>query len=228
MESIRIQTAQNVQIEQPLAGVGDRLIAGLLDLIIVMIAAIVGSAVISSIDSSLGVWFIVLYNIVILAYYPISEIAFNGGSIGKNAMSLKVIKIDGSPYRVSDALLRWLIGFVEIFMTYGGLATLVVALNPKGQRLGDMAAGTTVIKKRNSMRQLQRNLASRPELPEDYEPTFQGLLSLTDQEIEICRKAIRIFRIRQDREPMEVGENYGRKALGNSERFTSHQIHGHY
>lgn len=215
MDSIRIQTAQNVSIEQPLAGVGDRIVAGLLDLIIQVVVALIGSSLIGAFaDSDLSVWLVVGYNILILTYHPLSELFFNGVSLGKRVMRLRVIKIDGSSLGVGDVLLRWLLSLVEIFMTYGGLATLVVALNPKGQRLGDMAAGTTVIRTRNSMQQLKQNLASRPKLPDDYQPTYSNVLDLNDKEIEICRKTIRLFRLRQDRQPMELAKEMVEKRLG--------------
>jgi uncharacterized RDD family membrane protein YckC len=215
MDSIRIQTAQNVTIEQPLAGVGDRIVAGFLDLIIQVIVALIGSSIIGAlVNSSLQLWLIIGYNVLILTYHPLSELFFNGVSIGKRIMRLRVVKIDGSALGVGDVLLRWLLSLIEIFMTYGGLATLVVALNPKGQRLGDMAAGTTVIRTRNSIGQLKQNLARRPKLPDDYEPSYSNVLDLSDKEIEICRRTVRLFRLRQDRQPMELAKEMVEKRLG--------------
>lgn len=216
MDSIKIQTSQNVEIEQPLAGVGDRIVAGLLDFIMQALAAAFGISLLVYFleDNPAAVWFTAAYTLFVFLYHPICEFFFDGASIGKRTMKLKVVKLNGSSLGFIDVMLRWIIGIVEILISYGGLATLVIAINPKGQRLGDMAAGTTVIRTKNSLAVLQQNLASRPSLPEDYQPTFSGLLDLSDKEIEICRRTIRVFRIRQDRKPMELAKEMVEKRLG--------------
>ncbi|QNR22561.1 RDD family protein [Croceimicrobium hydrocarbonivorans] len=205
MESIRIQTSQNVAIEQELAGVGDRLIAGIIDLALMIFIGLIGFAILSSIgtDENTQIFLILGFNFILLTYHPLCEIFLGGASLGKRAMNLRVIRLDGSAFRTSDAIIRWLFSLIEIFMTMGGLATAVVALSAKGQRLGDLAAGTTVIKIKDSLGLLEQSLEKKPKIAEDYVPTFNGVLRLTDQEIDLLSKSIDIFRNSQDRKPME-------------------------
>lgn len=216
MDSIRIQTSQNVEIEQPLAGVGDRIVAGLLDFILQVLIAILGNLLLFYLleEYTIAIWVSSAFSLLVLLYHPFCEFFFDGASIGKRAMKLKVVKLNGGSLGFVEVMLRWIIGIIEVLFSYGGLATLIIAINPKGQRLGDMAAGTTVIRTKNSMRQLQQKLATRPKLADDYQPTFSGLLDLSDKEIEICRRTIRIFRVRQDRKPMELAKEMVEKRLG--------------
>tara|TARA_Y100001934_G_C12345611_1_gene772602 strand:- start:1611 stop:2363 length:753 start_codon:yes stop_codon:yes gene_type:complete len=205
MESIRIQTSQNVAIEQELAGVGDRLIAGLIDIALLIMIGLIGSFTLSSLgaDGNTEMYLMIAFNFILLCYHPLCEIFLGGASLGKRAMNLKVIRLDGSAFRTSDAIIRWLFSLIEIFMTMGGLATAVVALSSKGQRLGDLAAGTTVIKTKDSLGVLQQNLSKKPKISESYIPTFNGVLRLNDQEIDLLSKSIEIFRETMDRKPME-------------------------
>lgn len=81
----------------------------------------------------------------------------HGRSLGKLALGLQVMRDDGGAIQFRHAVLRALTGFLELWMSVGAVALIVSMLNARGKRLGDMAAGTTVV----LVRQGQR----RPELP---------------------------------------------------------------
>lgn len=216
MESIRIQTSQNVAIEQELAGVGDRLIAGLIDLVLLFIIGLIGISALTYFldENNTQMYLLIAFNFILLSYHPLCEIFLGGASLGKRGMNLRVIRLDGSSFRTSDAIIRWLFSLIEIFMTMGGLATAVVALSAKGQRLGDIAAGTTVIKIKDSLGLLEQSLEKKPKIAEDYIPTFNGVLRLSDQEIDLLSKSIDIFRKTQDRKPMEKAVAMVEQRLG--------------
>ena len=70
------------------------------------------------------------------------ETASHGRSLGKLALGLRVVRDDGGAIGFRHAFIRALIGVVEIYLTFGGLAVLVGFLNPSSKRLGDLLAGT--------------------------------------------------------------------------------------
>jgi uncharacterized RDD family membrane protein YckC len=70
------------------------------------------------------------------------ETATHGRSLGKLAMGLRVVRDDGGATGFRHAFIRALVGVIEIYMTFGGLAILVGMLNPSSKRIGDLLAGT--------------------------------------------------------------------------------------
>jgi uncharacterized RDD family membrane protein YckC len=70
------------------------------------------------------------------------EAASRGRSLGKLALGLRVVRDDGGAIGFRHAFIRALVGVLEIYLTFGGLAALVGFLNPSSKRLGDIMAGT--------------------------------------------------------------------------------------
>src|SRR4029077_19753394 len=91
------------------------------------------------------IWIVVLV-IPFALYNLLFEIFMNGQSPGKRAMDIKVLRLDGTPATVGDYIMRWLFALVDVHLFSGLIAVLCIAIGGKGQRLGDMVAGTTVVK----------------------------------------------------------------------------------
>jgi uncharacterized RDD family membrane protein YckC len=70
------------------------------------------------------------------------ETATRGRSLGKLALGIRVVRDDGGAIGFRHALIRALVGVLEIWLTFGGLAVLVGFLDPDSKRLGDILAGT--------------------------------------------------------------------------------------
>ena len=88
----------------------------------------------------------VLLYILIGIYSPLLETLNNGQTIGKMAMNLKVVKINGEQAEAFDYLSRWSTKGIEVYLTLGSMGGLVSYFSPSGQRLGDVLANTVVIK----------------------------------------------------------------------------------
>lgn len=151
MEKIKIETTQNVELEYPLAGLGNRVAAYLIDAVFIVIywfAAMLLLFTIASTElaevSIIGI-LIALY-LPVLFYHFLFETFNEGQSPGKKIMKIRVVKLDGTEATVGTYFMRWLLSLVDIFLTSGVVAVITVAVTEKSQRLGDMAAGTTVIK----------------------------------------------------------------------------------
>lgn len=78
-------------------------------------------------------------------YFPLLETVWNGRTIGKKILGIRVTKLDGTRAAPGDYIIRWLFRFIEISATGGVLAILTILINGKGQRLGDIAAKTSVV-----------------------------------------------------------------------------------
>ncbi|HCI71200.1 MAG TPA: RDD family protein, partial [Balneola sp.] len=82
----------------------------------------------------------------------IFEVVWNGKSFGKWMMGLQVVMLDGSSPSFGNYLIRWMLRLLEVSFTNGILAFITVLINGKGQRLGDIAAKTCVIKTRKKVK----------------------------------------------------------------------------
>lgn len=76
------------------------------------------------------------------------ETLSRGRSLGKLATGLRVVREDGGAIRFRHAVIRGLTGFLEIYLTFGGLALAVALFNDKSRRLGDVLAGTYAVRSR--------------------------------------------------------------------------------
>jgi uncharacterized RDD family membrane protein YckC len=148
-----VVTPEGVVLTFRAAGVGSRLLAKFIDLII-QLAAIFGAVFLAAImAAALGgaasVITIVLSLFVILWGYPIVlETLWDGKTVGKRVFRIKALTTEGGPIGLRHATIRALIGTIDFFFpTPGGLVALAFALGSKrSQRLGDLAAGTIVVR----------------------------------------------------------------------------------
>lgn len=199
MQTIRIQTAQNVFIEYQPAGVGDRLLAYLLDSLVkvaygfvVVMLFIYSLSASRSLDNA-GTTAVVIAIVLMLplVFYTLAlEIFMDGQTIGKRAMNIKVVKLDGSQPSVGAHLIRWLLRIIDISAFSGIVAIITIATSRNGQRLGDMAADTTVITLKRRVTLQQTRL---PETPPTYEPQFPQVTRLTDRDVEIVRETLQAY-----------------------------------
>jgi len=153
MSTIRVQTTQNVTLEYEVASAGDRVLATIIDNVVIIAWAIAWSLLAGALgllqsESLLTVLGIVVIVVPALFYHLICEVYFNGQSIGKKARDIKVIRLDGTTPRFGDYLLRWILRLVDTGFMGGLIALVVVLMNGKGQRIGDIAAGTSVVSTR--------------------------------------------------------------------------------
>jgi uncharacterized RDD family membrane protein YckC len=124
-----------------------------LDLLVQIVAAIALSLLlttgISGMDSAAGSALGLVAVIAVLIGLPITvETLTRGRSLGKLAAGLRVVRDDGGPIRARHALIRGLLSIIEIYWTFGSLALITSLLNRRGKRIGDLLAGTYVIRER--------------------------------------------------------------------------------
>ena len=146
-------TGEAVALDLPPASVGLRILAGMLDLIIVQVLTYVvfvaGALLSNQLDGALGASILVLLTVACLVGYPTAMLTLTRGkTVGKLAAGLRVVRDDAGPITFRHALTRSLVGVIEVFAFYGVPAVIASIINPRGKRLGDMAAGTYVVRER--------------------------------------------------------------------------------
>lgn len=150
----RIVTGEAVVLELRLAQLPSRALALALDLAVQLVLLVVATAVltpalVAEADEAVQSAVLLLVSIGALVGYPVlCETLSRGRSLGKLAFGLRVVRDDGGPIRMRQALVRGLVGFVEFFLTFGSAALLTSLLSPTGKRLGDLLAGTVVLRDR--------------------------------------------------------------------------------
>jgi uncharacterized RDD family membrane protein YckC len=153
-DELVVATPERVTFDYQLAGPGSRFLAQLVDfpLQLIGLAVVVVAAILVGVVTGQGfvaevVGFALAF-IVIWGYYVVSEAVWSGRTVGKYAFGLRVVGDRGEPLRASQALVRNLIRIVDFLPGLYGLGIVVLFLNGRGKRLGDLAAGTLVVRER--------------------------------------------------------------------------------
>ncbi len=199
MAQININTSQNVLIVHPAASIGKRMLAQLLDFSILFfyyLALAVLFGVFNVNSYSLGL----VLSLPAIFYSFLMELFFQGQSIGKMALQTRVVKIDGSQPTVINYFTRWIIRLIDIPF-YGSVAIITIAVNGRGQRLGDIAAGTTVI---NLKKNTHFNNSIYKNLPSDYQLQFKETEKLTEKDIKIINEVLNHHQQNRNRSTIDM------------------------
>jgi uncharacterized RDD family membrane protein YckC len=172
-----IVTGEAVVLDLPVARFPTRLLARLIDmvvqvaaLLVITILASVASASSSLNSASLAAVFIAGIVVVIVGLPTAVETLSRGQTLGKLALGLRVVADDGGPVRFRQALVRALSGAVECWALVGIPALITSMLSARGKRLGDVFAGTFVVRVR----------APRAAAPLPMEPALMAWASTLD------------------------------------------------
>lgn len=146
-------TGEGVAVEVPAASVAARMASGAIDIILVVVIFIAGAFVFGALTAqasaaAAGVAAILLSVVVLIVMPATIETLSRGRSVGKLALGLRVVRDDGGPATGRHAIVRALVGYVEIYLLFGVPALLTAMIHPRAKRLGDMAAGTVVVTQR--------------------------------------------------------------------------------
>ncbi len=160
----RLETPENVEVHFELAGPGSRfcamvidsLLAWLIIFVLVLLAVLLGAG--DAVDSTLSAvnregpasWamavIIVVIYLVFTGYYIFFETVWHGQSPGKRSLNIRAIREDGTPMHLLEILIRNLLRVVDGLPVAYGLGGAVALFHPASKRLGDVAAGTIVVK----------------------------------------------------------------------------------
>lgn len=191
MAESTIITGQFVRISQTPASLGERFLALLIDYIPIGLYLYSTLALISwfqtSTDFTVTIFLIMIY-LPVLLYSFLCETFNHGQSLGKRLMNIRVVKADGSTPSIGSYLLRWLLFPIDFFFT-GGIGILSILLTKNSQRLGDLAAGTMVIKE-NNYRKIHVSLDEFDYLTKNYHPTYPQAADLSLEQVNVITRTL--------------------------------------
>lgn len=188
MDNFQIETAQNITIQQNVAPLSTRISAFILDTLIIGAYYAVSLLILNAIGYLDKENIYVLYILISLPAFFYSlffEMLNNGQTPGKYFKKIRVIKIDGSKPTFGSYLIRWMLRLIDITIASGSVALLTILLNGKGQRLGDIAAGTTIISEKKTV---SINSTLAVDIPEEYTPTYPQVTMLSDKDIQTIKE----------------------------------------
>ena len=136
-------------------------------------------------DASSVLLFVVL---PVLIYQPVCEVVSGGQTLGKFLLNTRVVRVDGSSPSVGDFLLRWLLFSVDILF-FGAVAAFSMLVTARRQRLGDLAAGTMVIRL-NTYDKIRVSLDEFRFVKEDYHPSYEEARNLTVEQAECIARSL--------------------------------------
>lgn len=183
MDNFQIETAQNISIKQNVAHITTRIGSFLIDGLFIFSYYLIVFFILAYLDITLGMEYMSLFLLLglpIFFYSLIFEVLMNGQTPGKYFNNLRVVKLDGSKPTFGSYLLRWVLRVIDFTLAGGSVAVLTILLNGKGQRLGDIAGGTTVISEKKRIT-LKDTIAS--DVNDDYKPTYPQVTTLSDKDI---------------------------------------------
>ena len=191
MDEIEITTTQNITIHYELANIGERILAFIADLIILTVSSSILYGISSIILTNSSELLIYLTLLPIIVFYSLFfELFNNGQSIGKMALKLRVIRIDGEKTAFSDYLMRWMFRIIDIYGSFGGIAFLGIISSTNNQRTGDLLANTVVVSLRKDNRIKLSNLLKLNNQVK-YIPVYPEVLKFDEETILIVKEVLK-------------------------------------
>lgn len=153
-DQLTIRTPEGVELNLTLAGLASRVLASLLDGLIQLVAGgvlVIALVVVFGDDLGiLGSGLLALALFLIFFGYPILfEVLDGGRSIGKRAAGIRVVRLDGGPIGFGASAIRNVMRLIDVLPGGYAVGAIAIIATPYHQRLGDMAAGTVVIRERS-------------------------------------------------------------------------------
>ena len=157
---LRIRTAEHVGISYDVAGIGNRVLAAFLDVLFILVIVLGLSFIVirailpqlllpQSTDFTIAaVLIVVLYLLTPFAYWVVLETFWNGQTLGKRIVGIRVLRDDGSPVGFFAIAARALLRILDLVPILLPVDIVLMVGSRKGQRLGDFVAGTVVVKAR--------------------------------------------------------------------------------
>lgn len=210
MKSINIESSQGVLIDYNLSSVVARFGASFLDMILYYVYALV----IASLFDNFAFSFIlpIVYLLSFMLYYILMEQYAGGQTLGKKAVGIRAVRIDGQPLTLVDSAIRAFLLLFEGFFTLGTIAILISGTSRKRQRLGDLASDTVVVNipQKGSLRLARLNQLE--ELSKE-EVIYQEVLVFSEEDMLFIKNAIKEYQKYRDEIRAQIITSLVEKAL---------------
>jgi uncharacterized RDD family membrane protein YckC len=171
-DQLSIETPELVAIDMPVAGIGSRFVALLVDYLIWLIAIVVVIFIVSLVDPSLSTFsklgekwatalFIFIPFLLYWGYFTLFEAFWNGRTPGKRLAKIRVIQRSGRGIGLFESMTRNFLRIVDQFPLVYAVGVVSIFLTRQHQRLGDLAAGTLVVHEREDLAPSSAGMSTR-------------------------------------------------------------------
>ena len=157
-DELVVATPERVAFEYTVAGLGSRFMAHAIDVLILLAVFFVLSFLSIFLGAALGggnlallLWLLVSFLLFVL-YFPILEGLWNGQTLGKRLMRIRVLGDRGEPVTMTQVAIRNLVRLVDFLPVFYGVGIVTLFVQGGSKRLGDFAAGTVVVRDRERIR----------------------------------------------------------------------------
>ena len=211
MALVKLDTGFNIEVEFAITPFHKRFFAWVIDFVVLVAYSLLMGKLLTGVDASENLWIFVLIGLPPLFYHLVCEVALNGQSVGKKAMSIKVLTQDGGQPSLSQYLIRWIFRLADFpvwvlpAIAYGALpwwcaiflfsGIASVLSTPLTQRIGDLAAGTIII---DTKTHTSWEDTVFTELETNYRPRFPQVMQLTDKDLNTLKSIIGTVRKKGD------------------------------
>ncbi len=200
MGNLQINTTQNVNLDYKIVSIGERIVAFLIDGFILYLYAILVNVIGDAIgyvyeDRWTQRGLVALIFLPAMFYSLLMHSIFNGRTVGKMLLKMRVVRLEGTPVHWSNYLVRWMLRLVDIWLFFGSVGLLTILFTERRQRLGDAGAGTVVISTKNKVKVTHTILE---EVEEKYEPIFTNVTLLSDKDVRLIKETYHIARKSND------------------------------
>ena len=212
MSIIQIATAFNIDLEFEIAEFHKRLLAYILDFVLLIIFLfsmkyLLYTGFLLELEENMGLDILVI-SLPMLLYSLLTELWMNGQTVGKKLMGIRVISLEGGEPTLGQFILRWITKFFEWPFLFGYIAfsnsnvfaytfitglfgiavVIIISVSPKSQRLGDMIAGTVVVNAKSALTVADTVFMNINKT--DYKVMFPEVMRLSDRDINTIKSVL--------------------------------------
>lgn len=195
MKNVEILTANNITIQYETATVMNRGVALFIDylakgvylLIMMMILGVLGG-----LGGGEEFFMFLIYVLIALPtiFYSLAmEYLLKGQTLGKMAMGIRTVKLTGENASLNDYSMRWAFRIVDFWLSAGGIGALFITTTENSQRIGDLLAQTTVVKKDPTQKYNIHDILNIKDKSK-HQPTYLGVTQFTDEDMILIKNAI--------------------------------------
>jgi len=198
---VQFDTPENIEVSYELAGIGSRFLACLIDSVIqlgLVVMIVIAFSYVGHISSaafrhgSVPGWFDAFAGLaafcILFGYYAIFELTWRGQTPGKKFAKIRVVRDGGYPIDLYSSATRNLVRIVDLLPPPYGIGLLTIFVNSEYKRLGDLAAGTLVIKERPVAYLGERSRGSASPMAAHFAPLIKNIDAITKEEFHTLRK----------------------------------------
>lgn len=194
LKKVDIITAHNIAIDYEAASVMNRGVALFLDLLVILVYVFIIQWIMMAFqfytwDADIEAVMQFVFLIPVMFYSLVSEYLLKGQSIGKLALGIRVVKLNGENADLNDYATRWAFRLIDFWFSAGAFASIFIATTEKGQRIGDVVAQTTVVKNKPEQVYTIRDILNIKDRSK-HEPTYTGVSMFTDEDMILIKNAI--------------------------------------